>query len=120
MPVENRLRKARQLLNDLNIEAVIVTSPANFFYFSGVWLDSYERLQAIVISKNSEEAHMIIPEMSVEEVGDVNLYTKHFWEDGENALEIVRDLLPTEGIVSVDNHMHSFHLIELINMIPTV
>ncbi|WP_160331367.1 aminopeptidase P family N-terminal domain-containing protein [Geobacillus icigianus] len=29
-------------------EALVASSPSNFFYFTGSWLDSHERLQAIV------------------------------------------------------------------------
>lgn len=116
MPYEKRLEKAHQLLMEQDVEAVIVTSPANFFYFSGVWLDSYERLQAIVISKDKEKSHMIVPEMSVEEVASATHFEKRFWKDGENPLEIVANLLPDEGKVSIDNYWPSFQLLGLMDL----
>lgn len=116
MPYENRLQNAKELLTELDVEAVIVTSPANFFYFSGVWLDSDERLQAIVITKDNAEAQMIVPEMSVGEVEKADHFTKHFWADGENALEIVSGFLPDQGKISVDNFWPSFQLLGLMDL----
>lgn len=120
MPYKQRINNARKLLKELNVETVIVTSPANFFYFSGIWLDSDERIQAIVISQAREKATMVVHEMSKEEVASANHFQKKFWKDGENAVEIVEELLPRTGKVSIDNLWPSHHLLELMKMTKDV
>src|SRR5699024_485288 len=80
------------------------------------WLDSDERLQAIIISKGTKEANMVVPEMSVKEVASAVHFTKHYWKDGENALEVLGKLLPNNGTISVDNLWPSFQLLELMKI----
>lgn len=63
---------------------------------------------------------MIVSEMSVEEVASAKTFEKHFWEDGENALEIVAKYLPDEGKVSNDSFRPSFQPLELMNLKSTL
>lgn len=120
MPYQDRIKNAQNVLRELNIEAVIVTSPANFYYFSGIWLDSDERIQAIVISEAQDQATMVVHEMSKEEVFPANHFKKKFWKDGENAIAIIEKLLPHSGIVSIDNLWQSHHLLELMKIAKNV
>jgi Xaa-Pro dipeptidase len=110
-----RIQKVQQLLNDHNLEAVIVTSPPNFFYFSGIWLDSHERLQAIVIPKTGNPT-MIVHEMSKEEVTVGGLFKNHFWKDGDSSLELLGEGLPDNGTVAVDNLWPSSNLLNLMKL----
>ncbi|PLS18307.1 aminopeptidase P family protein [Bacillus sp. M6-12] len=115
MVYPKRIEKAQQLLAELNIEAVVVTSPSNFYYFSGIWLDSHERLQAIVIKKNGKP-NMIVHEMSREEVDSTDLFLKAFWKDGEASLEVLAKSLPESGTISIDNQWPSQNLLTLMKL----
>lgn len=115
---KSRINKTKERLKALNVEAVLVTSPANFFYYSGVWLDSNERLQAILISQTQEEAVMIVHEMTEGEVDSATHFQKEFWKDGENALLLLNEFLPDSGTISIDDFWPSHYLLELIQMKP--
>ncbi|PGY10303.1 Xaa-Pro peptidase family protein [Bacillus sp. AFS031507] len=115
MSYQNRIHKVQKQLEELNLEAVVVTSPPNFFYFSGTWLDSHERLQAIVIPKAGKPT-MIVHEMSKEEVSFNGIFENAFWKDGENSLELLASILPLNGTVSIDNLWPSQNLLKLIQL----
>lgn len=112
---QDRIQKAQEILNDLNIDALLVTSSANFFYFSGTWLESHERLQAIVINKAGQPI-MLIHEMSKEEITNPTLFQTVFWKDGDKSIEILGEFLPNEGVISIDNQWPSLNLINLIQL----
>ncbi|WP_017728850.1 M24 family metallopeptidase [Halalkalibacterium ligniniphilum] len=117
MNYENRIGKVRHLLDELNLDAAVITSPTNFFYFSGTWLDSHERLQAIVITKDGELS-MIVHEMSKEEIKPTGLYENLFWKDGDNSLDLLATVLPDYGKISIDNEWPSHNLIKLMDRKP--
>jgi len=112
-----RFIKAQGLLSGNELGAVVVTSPPNFFYFSGMWLDSKERLQAIIIPKTGTPK-MIVHEMFREEVNPHAGVEPIFWSDGTPALELLANVLPSTGIVSIDNQWPSGNLIQLMGLRP--
>lgn len=111
----NRIVQAQHLLKEQKINALIVTSPSNFVYFSGSFLDSNERLQAIVISQTGKPA-MLIHEMSKEEIKHLDFFENHYWKDGENPLQLLDRQLPASGTVAVDNYWPSQYLLELMEV----
>jgi Xaa-Pro dipeptidase len=110
-----RIKRAQKLVQSCGWEAAVVTSPPNFFYFSGTWLDSHERLQAIVIPE-SGHATMIVHEMSREEVGPMDGVEMVFWKDGDPSIEILAKILPQKGTISIDNRWPSEKLIDLMSL----
>jgi Xaa-Pro dipeptidase len=115
LSLKNRIEKVQKQLENLNIGSVVITSPANFFYFSGIWLDSHERLQAIVIPKTGTPA-MIVHEMSKEEINITDLFENHFWKDGDPSLELLAAILTDVGRISIDNQWPSQNLIKLMDL----
>ncbi|AEF93441.1 peptidase M24 [Desulfotomaculum nigrificans CO-1-SRB] len=112
---EQRFMKAQGLLAARQLDAVVVTSPPNFFYFSGIWLDSNERLQAVVIPKTGTPK-IIVHEMFREEVSGVKEFEQLFWSDGIPPIELLAKVLPAAGTVSVDNQWPSGNLISLMEV----
>lgn len=115
MAYQNRIEKVQKLLEEAKLDAVIITSPPNFFYFSGTWLDSHERLQAIVIPKTGK-ATMVVHEMSKEEVHPADLFDAVFWKDGDSSLELLAKNLPENGTISIDNQWPSQNLLSLMKL----
>lgn len=110
-----RMKKAQAILERNGWEGVIVSSPANFFYFTGTWLDSHERLQAVVIPRTGSVS-IVVHEMSQEEISPLDGVQLVFWKDGEPAVEILAGLLPEQGIISIDNQWPSEKLIDLMSI----
>ncbi|WP_026695653.1 M24 family metallopeptidase [Peribacillus kribbensis] len=115
MTYQKRIEKVQHLLDERNIEAAVITAPANFFYFSGTWLDSHERLQAVVIPKLGKPV-MIVHEMSKEEIELDGPFDTVFWKDGDPSLKILAKVLPEAGLVSVDNLWPSQNLLALMKL----
>ncbi|HWJ80365.1 MAG TPA: Xaa-Pro peptidase family protein [Niallia sp.] len=115
MLYQNRIEKAQGILEELELDALLVTSPTNFFYFSGTWLDSHERLQAILINKVGQPI-MVIHEMSKEEIDHPSLFKTVLWKDGDQSIQILEKLLPRAGVISIDNQWPSQNLINLMKM----
>ncbi|MBO8137846.1 MAG: aminopeptidase P family protein [Desulfotomaculum sp.] len=112
---EQRFAKAQELLAANDIDAVVVTSSPNFFYFTGTWLDSHERLQAVVILKTGTPT-MIVHEMAKEQVDPPGCVDRVFWKDGDSSIELLAKLLPKKGKVSIDNQWPSGNLIKLMTL----
>ncbi|MBB5324932.1 Xaa-Pro dipeptidase [Anoxybacillus tepidamans] len=110
-----RMKKAQAILEKNGWEAVIASSPANFFYFTGTWLDSHERLQAVVIPRTGS-ASIIVHEMSREEISLPDEVQLILWKDGESAVKTLAGLLPEYGVVAVDNQWPSEKLIDLMSI----
>lgn len=112
---QTRLARTRELLQKSGAAAVVVTSPPNFFYFCGTWLDSHERLQAIVIPQTGEPT-MIVPEMAREQVGKAARVKQAFWPDGSSPMKMLAAVLPESGTISIDNNWPSINLIHLMDL----
>jgi Xaa-Pro dipeptidase len=115
MVQKKRIDKVQKILQELNIEMVVATSPPNFFYFSGTWLDSHERLQAFVIPRVGVPT-MIVHEMSKEQIFPSDHFEALFWKDGEDPLVLLSKTLPDSGTISIDNQWPSQHLIQLMKL----
>lgn len=112
--LEQRFVKAQALLKENELDAVVVTSPQNFFYFSGSRLDSQERLQAIVIPSDGE-ASVVVHEMFEQQVNLPENVQKVFWHDGDDAISVLAAILPGAGKVAIDNQWPSGNLIQLMD-----
>ncbi|WP_027415131.1 M24 family metallopeptidase [Aneurinibacillus terranovensis] len=110
-----RMKNAQEILGKNGWEAVIVSSPANFFYFTGTWLDSHERLQAVVIPKTGPSS-IVIHEMSREDISPLDGVELVFWKDGDPEVDILASLLPQQGMISIDNQWPSEKLIDLMSI----
>lgn len=109
---QQRIKRAQSLLQEKGLTAVLVTTPPNFHYFTGIWLDSHERLQALVIRKEGTPV-MLVHEMAKEQVKTIAGVEQIFWRDGDVAIQILEGILPNQGTVAVDNNWPSTNLLQL-------
>ncbi len=109
---EQRFFRAQELLKEQALAAVMVTAPQNFFYFSGTRLDSHERLQAIVIPQTGAPT-LIVHEMFEQQIEMPQNVEKVFWQDGNDSIALLAEILPTEGKIAIDNLWPSGNLIQL-------
>lgn len=115
MSKNQRIKKVQDLLRRKQWDAVIVVSTPNFYYFTGAWINSLERLEAVVIPLEGRPT-VIAHQMSEQKIAFVN-YDKVFWKDGDNPIEILAKLLPEKiATISVDNGCPSSFLIDLMSL----
>ncbi len=116
--LENRVLRAKQMLDAQNLDAVIVTSTANFFYFTETWINPHERLLAYLVRKNGDPI-ILAPKLHQDDLVDASVETV-FLEDGENAVERLAKFLPDQGTISIDNLWPSQNLVSLIKEKPNL
>ncbi len=116
---QQRVNRAQTLLQKLGLAAVLVTTPPNFYFFTGKWLDSHERLQALIIKQTGSPV-MLVHEMAKEQVKTIAGVEQKFWQDGDDAIGILKNLLPPQGTVAVDNNWPSANLLQLMSLTTTL
>ncbi|GAA3403774.1 Xaa-Pro peptidase family protein [Paenibacillus hodogayensis] len=117
-PYLERIRKLQKRLGQSGSDAVIVASAANFFYFTGVWIEAHERLLALVVQRE-ETPVVIAPDLHRGELDAVGLDTV-YWRDGEDAAALLARKLTAAQSVVVDEEWPSGHLLGLMRHLPDV
>jgi Xaa-Pro dipeptidase len=103
-------------MNSKNIDTVIATSPASFYYFTGIWLLTGERASSLVIRKNGQAA-WIVHKMFEHEVSVADVPVT-FWADGESAYPLISKLISSDSVVAIDGLWQARHVIGLMNTLP--
>lgn len=93
-------------------DAVLITSPAAFYYLTGVWLETGERASGIVF-RQTERPVWVVHEMFLREVEPSGVEIC-LWRDGDDVYPIFSRLIgETESVVAVDGLWPSRHLLGL-------
>lgn len=108
---EHRQEKLRSLMNEMNLDAVVITSPASLYYFAGVFLHTGERACAFVV-RRSESAEWVVHEMFANEVSAAP-GAKEYWKDGGNPYRLLANVLQTCENIALDGEWASRHLLKL-------
>ncbi|CAM3693984.1 M24 family metallopeptidase [Smaragdicoccus niigatensis] len=113
----DRIARAAQLAARAGISALLITPGPDLHYLVGVPSETHERLTCLVIPTNGTRASIVVPTLEIATLrdsaaGELGLEL-HTWNDGENAYEIVRGLIPEDGHVVVTEAMPALHLIPL-------
>lgn len=106
-----RITKLQRLLKQTSVDAVIVASAANLFYFTGVWIEAHERLLALAVRRDGS-ALLVAPDLHRGELDPAGLPIV-YWRDGDDAAKLLGDALPESGTISVDEAWPSGHLLGL-------
>lgn len=116
---DSRLKRCDALMEQANLDQMIVTSAVNLFYFTGAWVESNERLMALVVTPQ-ELPLLLIHRMFQHEVRDIAGVELLFWEDHEQPLTKLSSLLRNGNVVGVDKTWPSQFLISLMKENPTL
>ncbi|WAH35799.1 M24 family metallopeptidase [Alicyclobacillus dauci] len=113
---ERRSRLATAMANS-DIEAIVLTHPACFYYFTGTWLETGERASGLVVRKDGS-ATVIAHEMFDVPVKAMGLET-NFWKDGQSAYPLfVSAFGSVRGHVAVDGAWQARHVLGLQAVLP--
>lgn len=104
-----RRARLQQALADANFAAAVVTSPAAGYYLTGVWLETGERANALVVFAK-QDAVWVVHEMFRQEANAADVQ-KQFWKDGANPYPIIAELVGSDAVVAVDGHWEARHLL---------
>ena len=118
---EQRLARLQGLLAEADLWGAVVTSPANVYYLTGVWLQSGERVSAVVVPAVGKP-RWVVHRMFAAEVGDAAMQTD-FWQDGDNPYDLIVTVLgfvAEQGRIGVDGAWESRHLLSLTQAMEAV
>ncbi len=114
--IDARIKRARHLLETHGVDAVVITSTANFFFFTETWINPHERLLSFVIRKTGDPV-ILAPKMHENDMVGSSVETL-LWNDGENAMALLAKCIPEKGVVSIDSLWPSQNLISLMRHRP--
>lgn len=109
---QDRLFRLSQSLTEAGVEAIVLTHPACFYYFAGVWLETGERAAALVVRRDGQ-ATVVAHEMFAAPIEEMNLPVR-LWKDGQSAYPILLEATAAiKGDIAVDGGWTARHLLFL-------
>ncbi len=106
-----RRQRMEQLMTERGAKSTLVTSVPGVYYFTGVWLEPGERLNALVL-RRGEDPVWVTAEMFQEETAACGVETYYF-RDGENPYERVVSVLGSAAGLLVDGQWPARHVFGL-------
>ncbi|WP_249226791.1 M24 family metallopeptidase [Alicyclobacillus mengziensis] len=106
-----RIEAMQNELLKQGLDAVVVTAPANLYYFAGVWLHVGERATALVI-RQSAAPLWIVHAMFRAEVRGVHVETV-FWRDGERPFGQIAKAIGKATRFAIDGDWEARHVLAL-------
>jgi Xaa-Pro dipeptidase len=100
-----RLDRARRLMADHNVDAVILTGGTSLYYFTGIRWGSSERLFAVIIPKNGTP-YIVTPAFEEDrtreqlEAGPLQHSDTATWQEDESPFDLVAQGLKDRGITT--------------------
>lgn len=107
---KKRVEKLRELMAESRIDAFLVPTGPNFFYFTGFETESHERLTLMFITPDDQ---FILAPKLMEEQLRLNSWVEDVrpWADDQNPHHIARDYLESNraSMVAIDGVLPYFH-----------
>ncbi|SDW20743.1 Xaa-Pro dipeptidase [Alicyclobacillus hesperidum] len=105
-----RRRKLAEGLRRSDMEAVVLSHPANFYYFTGVWLESGERLSALAVFADGR-CFALVHEMFADPAAVMGVPVLT-WRDGEDPYVLLTSLMAdAHRTIGVDGTLPARHLL---------
>lgn len=116
MPHDNIFEQRRKRLTDnlvsSDVQSIVLTQPACFFYFTGTWLETGERAAALIV-RNDGVVKVVAHEMFQVPVRQMGLEAV-LWRDGESAYPLIAQVIAvTDGTVAIDGGWQARHVLGL-------
>ncbi|GMA62297.1 Xaa-Pro peptidase family protein [Alicyclobacillus fastidiosus] len=111
-----RMRLAQDLHNN-GVDAVVLTHPACFYYFTGSWVETGERAAGLIVLPDGESA-IVAHEMFQLPFEKAGVQIE-FWKDGESAYPLFAKRIGRQsGTVAIDGTWQARHVIGLQATLP--
>lgn len=109
---KNRIEKLQGKMNEASIDAFLIPPGANFTYFTGMDVESMERLTLLVV--DSDNFTVICPSLMKEQVVEESpIRNIVSWNDDENPYGITSELISRFKNIAVEGKLQFLHLYEL-------
>ncbi|GMA49508.1 proline dipeptidase [Alicyclobacillus contaminans] len=112
-----RFAHLKEVLKQIHLDGVVITSPANLYYFTGIWLETGERAAALMVRPDREPV-WVVHEMFANEVAGADVQ-KVFWKDGTSPYPLMAQAVGVNARLAIDGQWAARHLIQLMAARPT-
>lgn len=116
-----RIRKAQQRLRDLNIDALLVSAPADLFYLIGYRFHPSERVTMLAILQEGPAA-IVMPQFEVARLGQAQeLVEIHPWSEAQKPIRLLSQVLQTArdpSSIAVSEQMWAGFLVDILEEFP--
>lgn len=109
---ENRRARLVERVKTSGASGVIVSSPANMYYLTGLWLETGERASALWVGADGN-AVLLAHEMFTHEVANTGV-DKVWWKDGMSPYPVLANLMDDHAGIYVDGSWEARHLLGLV------
>ncbi|QQE80329.1 Xaa-Pro peptidase family protein [Alicyclobacillus sp. SO9] len=111
--IKERVAALQQILKENNTDVLVATSPANLYYFTGVWLETGERASALLLSSQHNPV-WVVHEMFQHEAEGAQV-SKKMWKDGDNPYQLIMESIDSNARYAVDGNWEARHVLQLMN-----
>lgn len=81
-------KRVEKLAESLDVDAVVITDPANVFYFTGCFIEPHERLLALIVDVKTKDTALMYPALDQEIVNETATVLNQLpHNDGEDPFE---------------------------------
>ncbi len=108
---QTRIQDLQSQMKLFGLDVVIATSPASFYYFTGIWLETGERASAFVIDAVGR-AEWLVHKMFEFEVSSAPVPIA-FWQDGQSPYPMITQKIAPGNQVAIEGSWSARHLISL-------
>jgi len=108
-----RLEKAQKLMQKAGYSALFASSAANLRYFTGLQIIPDERLEMVFILADGRAALFLSGLYKAEGQGLAEDYDLYFHGDGQDLNQVLRNLIPGDGKLAIDEQMWASHLLQI-------
>lgn len=109
---KDRIERLRRMMKESSIDAFLIPPGANFTYFTGMEVESMERLTLLVV--DLQNTTVVCPSLMKEQVIEESPIRDLLpWKDDENPYSITRELIIKSQNIAVEGTLQFFHLYEL-------
>ena len=114
-----RLGRARSLMREQGVDVMLLSTGPDLPYFCGYEAMPLERLTMLVVPLEGE-ATLVVPRLEALRVAEgPDVFVMRVWDEAEDPVAIVVDLMGAAAVAAVGDHMWSRFLVELLASAPS-
>ncbi|NLK95080.1 MAG: aminopeptidase P family protein [Clostridiales bacterium] len=107
-----RINRVLIEMNNNNLDQILVTSKENIFYFTGKWINSGERMIALLIKSNGEHLLIYNKLFIIKEDLGINMIN---YDDSMDPIEILEKYIDINKPLGIDKDWQAHFLIKLLD-----
>ena len=107
-----RINRVLIEMNNSNLDQILVTSKENIFYFTGKWINSGERMIALLIKSNGEHLLIYNKLFIIKEDLGINMIN---YDDSMDPIEILEKYIDINKPLGIDKDWQAHFLIKLLD-----